>query len=589
MERKRNWFGLDADGIEKGKWMLKVLKLLTKYNNRIIMIERRMSAGRSGYHFKIWLDRKYSLKELIAIREILSDCYNRSVSGDVELYWKEDKILRYGKISELINNFKSNKKIEVLTLVPIEKICHNSKLKEIFTAKYSKVDWGRVSNVYYHGVQPVYNVKLKGGKFVEITKDHSLFTSFWKNRRIEPITFEKALKEKKEIITIENFGNIAIKPKYDLDFLTFCGLWIADGCYSKRKDFSILKVSFNTLKIIKKVFKEKYFTIVDACNLLKIKKAVLKGRLKFLIKQKFLNYKEGRIDNRKCYFYRISDIGISFIKKRDKIQKQGYVIDCIQFSVATRDIKILNFLREFAENNKIKISIRKDKWEAFTVRIWSKELAEKMAEMGFTYPKIVPKKIFIASNEEICAFLKGYFSGDGCIYMNKHFPTVTSCTILKNISYGIQILLNRLGIASTINKEERNTNFGLSIVYVLKIIKRAYVIKFLNLIKLMKADKYYKIAFNKQRNKEKHYLTRNILKVTEAGLKPVYDLEVNPSQSFVANGILCHNTKADRQRLSVGNPPDVLFHYKNGKKATKFKTIYLMEIKEGKQIKRWLI
>ncbi|MDI6822472.1 MAG: V-type ATP synthase subunit A [Actinomycetota bacterium] len=116
-------------------------------------------------------------------------------------------------------------------------------------------------------------------------------------------------------------------------------------------------------------------------------------------------------------------------------------------------------------------------------RISSRVLARFIAKIMGTIPgqakKItieVPKQIMNADTEIVCAFLRGFFHGDGSINRNEiYFPTMSNKMVL-----GISHLLLRLGIIYRIDR--RRTEKG-NIIYRITVPARDYCTKLLDLIK----------------------------------------------------------------------------------------------------------
>jgi intein/homing endonuclease len=163
------------------------------------------------------------------------------------------------------------------------------------------------------------------------------------------------------------------------------------------------------------------------------------------------------------------------------------------------------------------------------------------------YTKRVPPILFTASKRQIGLFLKGYFSGDGSIHTkgNGHV-VVEASSVNRKLLEDIQILLNRLGIRSNIDSGFIHSRLSNNKQYKLIIESSLDIKKFLKYVGFLKEidTDLYKILSEQpsKRKREKPVSLRGIRSIEYIGEKPVYDFKVNPTELFVANGILCHNS-----------------------------------------------
>ena len=215
-----------------------------------------------------------------------------------------------------------------------------------------------------------------------------------------------------------------------------------------------------------------------------------------------------------------------------------------QFAISTgNDSKIIDFIKKI--NPKFKAYGGKGDFTTY-----DKEMKDRMLKFGIknewrSHTKRIPEKLFTASEEEICSFIRGYFSGDGCVYINRESVIIQSSSVNRELSSDIQILLSRLGIRSVIgkgtkNKLSENLQYPLTIQWVESVKLFKEKIGFINKdIPEIKESK---------RKKQKNELQRiGIRKITFLGKKEVYDLSVPNTESFVVENMLCHNT-------GVGDP-----------------------------------
>ena len=167
-------------------------------------------------------------------------------------------------------------------------------------------------------------------------------------------------------------------------------------------------------------------------------------------------------------------------------------------------------------------------------------------EMGFkkTQPAIkrrLPKILFNCSEEELCLFFNGWFSTDGTISKG-----VSLCNVSYDCLRDAQLLLAKLGIKSSVTNNKklfsiirnkkcaRSSTLDIYGYENVKIFKEK--IGFINDSKKYKLDVYLSLSRNKMKNKPAFVKSINFV-----GKESVYDITVNDSHEFVAEGILVHN------------------------------------------------
>lgn len=167
-------------------------------------------------------------------------------------------------------------------------------------------------------------------------------------------------------------------------------------------------------------------------------------------------------------------------------------------------------------------------------------------EMGFKKVKAsdrrLPKILFNCSEKELCLFFNGWFSTDGSV--GKEIIS------LYNASYDClrdaQILLAKIGIKSSVKNNEH-----LKIIVRGKEISRVShlfigghknLIIFKDKINFINQKKSMKLDILTQRIKKKmNDKPTKVKSITYVGKEPVYDIMVEKSHEFVAEGILVHN------------------------------------------------
>jgi len=439
----------------------KALKLLKRYGfNKDV--EVRISPSGKGRHVISWSEVGLPIHELMMLRRIAGD---DSVSEDTRLYWKENGILKFSKISSLYDSFVKGNKIEVLTAKIREKHCKNINLRPIFTAPFGEIVWEQITDCWYRGMKEVYRVELNNGKSIEITKNHSLFGRLKQasvTNKIVPVSLMEIEENKESVVaSIELEINDCCEFDIDDDFLTLCGLWLADGCYDR--DTKIKISTGDDIKII---------------DWLKI-----------------------YISKNPNFYGKISKASLSKSRNGD-----------LTFSL--------------------------------------KKTVEKMKELGFfgkSNTKKIPEFVFTLQNHKIEKLLKGYFSGDGCLSLSHGQPMVSAVSVSEQLMKDVKILLSKVGIASNF-REGKTKGYSTNRcqtenkIFILLIEKRDSVEKFLDRINFIKKYGEEKYIIRESNRQQRQITLRKIRKITSIGLKNVYDIDIKPTESFVAEGILCHNS-----------------------------------------------
>jgi intein/homing endonuclease len=201
---------------------------------------------------------------------------------------------------------------------------------------------------------------------------------------------------------------------------------------------------------------------------------------------------------------------------------------------------ILKFLEKFKFRPKSKGDYRKHSVELaqFVYRLYGDVDC---------YSKRVPRILFVASKRQIGLFLKGYFSGDGSVHTHESDHIIVDCaSVNRALLEDMQVLLNRLGIRSNIDVGYVPTRLSKRRQYKLKIEGKINVERFLKYVGLLKEldPKFYDIlrTQNSKLRRERLLSARQIRDIEYVGEKPVFDFKVNPTEIFIANGIVCHNS-----------------------------------------------
>ncbi len=154
--------------------------------------------------------------------------------------------------------------------------------------------------------------------------------------------------------------------------------------------------------------------------------------------------------------------------------------------------------------------------------------------------KRVPQIIFDSPNDCVSEFLKWLFEADRTVF-DKQTGRQAITLKMKNIELlrDVQLLLLRFGIYSKISGID-TTNPLLTIHQGRDIVKFHQKIGFASLKKRSKLDALTKSVEQLRKGHQKRY--EKITKIVRHSPEDVYDIEVPENHSFVANGIIVHNT-----------------------------------------------
>ena len=206
---------------------------------------------------------------------------------------------------------------------------------------------------------------------------------------------------------------------------------------------------------------------------------------------------------------------------------------------AANDKECLNLTRKISNQYNREL-IEKSNGVDSTIN--SKELTNIMKELGLStgsHEKEIPWWVFDLSRENLCSFLRGYFSGDGSVSESVEYSSVSI-----SLLYGIHFLLNKLGVYPMINESRETPSGSINDLGGKKIFfdEIGFLQQYKNeKLRNILLDKISRGKLAKVINQEMHLRHRGVIK-NKAKKVMVYDLEVPEEQSFLANGILVHNS-----------------------------------------------
>ena len=174
--------------------------------------------------------------------------------------------------------------------------------------------------------------------------------------------------------------------------------------------------------------------------------------------------------------------------------------------------------------------------------------------------KRLPKEIFASDKNSVCELLAGLFDTDGHISIRKNkrrnswIGSITLTSSCKELLSETQLLLQKLGIHGGIKycKPNLNKTIGIKDVdgwYNLNISDRDSLIKFANSITLFAEHKQENLNIIKEvfddikpLRVNRGFRYEKIKIIEKTGIKQVYNLTADTTNTYLGNGIITHNT-----------------------------------------------
>lgn len=162
--------------------------------------------------------------------------------------------------------------------------------------------------------------------------------------------------------------------------------------------------------------------------------------------------------------------------------------------------------------------------------------------------KRLPTNYLSLSEEDSALMLAGLFDTDGTVSKKNNHISITSLS--KDLLKQIGEVLNKFGIASSIYKIKATIKEGRKDKndwYNLTILGRNNIIKFSKYIPIKikyKIDNLNTLLlkFKDSYNYSDNTSLEKIIKIEDIGIKRVYNLTANNTHTYIANGIITHNT-----------------------------------------------
>jgi DNA polymerase, archaea type len=185
--------------------------------------------------------------------------------------------------------------------------------------------------------------------------------------------------------------------------------------------------------------------------------------------------------------------------------------------------------------------------------------------------KTIPEWLLYEKDENICAFLRGLFSADGCVIIRNNAPIIKVTSVYDEHIDKIRKLLHIAGISHSVFKENNvnkyeDKNKGIifskgSLSKNITLKNKEDFVKNIGFL-LERKNKLASIKTNALKNrtiKNYDFDLSSVLKIEEIKYDDyVYDVEVEDTHRFFANNVLVHNTDSIFVHLKVKNNSDAL-------------------------------
>ena len=257
--------------------------------------------------------------------------------------------------------------------------------------------------------------------------------------------------------------------------------------------------------------------------------------LGFILADGTMQARKGRFKDGKGYWYNGTKRRVRIISGSDDILKTSK--------------------KDLEEEFSVRVSLRKKgKENCWVVQSSHRKVLEKLhslgVPLGFKAHLIrVPEIVFESSNEFKANFIKALFSCDG--YVNKEGRHIIYYSKSRKFLEDLNLVLSHFKIQSTIRDKMAKLNGKIFHNYQLNITDHNSLENFkkIGFVHTLKEEKLNKHSFwQAKRRKKTKYLSENLFaneikKITKvSGINEVYDLHVPLNHSFIANGVISHNS-----------------------------------------------
>lgn len=235
--------------------------------------------------------------------------------------------------------------------------------------------------------------------------------------------------------------------------------------------------------------------------------------------------------------------------------------------ISTSDDEVYDYIRSRYECDIEKQYKTKNGKNYREIRI--KGICQELRKLGIygqtKKDKTLPLNIHSYNREDVIMMIRGYFDADATFYSNKdkgfHRISIVSCS--KYLLEELKGVLFKFGIHSTISYSPSRNPADRSVVldsYICTITDKLSMIKYCDIIKTnveyrkKKLESIIKFAsdFNTKGSVRSKYIDGVIIEVVDKieyiGVKPVYNLTASGTHTYIANGIVTHNTGGNVER-----------------------------------------
>lgn len=174
---------------------------------------------------------------------------------------------------------------------------------------------------------------------------------------------------------------------------------------------------------------------------------------------------------------------------------------------------------------------------------------DNLTGLLFESYKTLYKNIGQYNRESICQILAWLYDTNGSVYVNKDSWYIALYSSSKNLLQVVKEQLHKLGIFANIKLQYKLE--GINSNYILKIDDIDSAIKFIQFIPLNTDDKkdnlhqIYNLLKDKKSTDNSGAKQFKIIDIKSIGLQTVYNLQADDDHTYLANGIITHNTTTD--------------------------------------------
>jgi len=242
------------------------------------------------------------------------------------------------------------------------------------------------------------------------------------------------------------------------------------------------------------------------------------------------------LDNKDYWFMMGYFVGDGWIE--ETLKKDGRCMNKIRFSINNDDEEyVLDRIRDILPITDKKCSTGKCKKFGCADFFWF-NIFKQFGK--YAHGKLIPEWVQDAPKHLIQEFINGYIKADGCIHKNNCHQILT---VSYNLAFGLQRLLLKLGIITSINKSKRPSTCTIEGRIVNQ--RDTYHIRY-----YPESKRQYTSFI------ENNYAWFSIFNIEIQETKPinVYNFEVENDNSYIVENIVCHNC----QTFSHGGKKEAL-------------------------------